>query len=153
MKLRATRWRGWFRNAASADEATLGRKPTDEEEAKWHAASDGERDALTALCRYPARTVADQVAKGRYLRKFHSWVRRTDDRADRRPAAVYELRQKGGAVMNAVFNSLATDPKHKKETYGEKWLRLYADDVALFAKCSLKDLDEFTTLSKWRAMP
>ncbi|RWL16971.1 MAG: hypothetical protein E5X64_31445 [Mesorhizobium sp.] len=44
--------------------------------------------------------------------------------------------------MNAVFNSLATDPKHKKETYGEKWLRLYADDVALFAKCSLKDLDE-----------
>lgn len=47
MKLRATRWRGWFRSAASADEATLGRKPTDEEEAKWHAASDGERDALT----------------------------------------------------------------------------------------------------------
>lgn len=44
--------------------------------------------------------------------------------------------------MNAVVNSLATDPKHKKETYGEKWLRLYADDVALFAKCSLKDLDE-----------
>ncbi|RWM68064.1 MULTISPECIES: hypothetical protein [Mesorhizobium] len=73
MKLRATRWRGWFRSAACADEATLGRKPTDEEEAKWHAASAGERDALIALCRYPARTVADQVAKGRYLRKFHSW--------------------------------------------------------------------------------
>ena len=51
----------------------LGREPTEAEETKWHDASDGEHDALKAICRYPACTVADQVAKGRYLRKFNHW--------------------------------------------------------------------------------
>ena len=63
----------WRSVCDCTDKAKLGREATVEEHQKWEDASDGEYSALWHVCRFPARTTADLAAKGRYLKKFHSW--------------------------------------------------------------------------------
>jgi len=66
-------WKHWDSVATTLDELKIGREPTAKEVKVWEDGSDGEYDALTAICRFPARTPADLAAKGRHLKKFHSW--------------------------------------------------------------------------------
>ena len=63
----------WHGVCDCTDSVKLGREATAEEHQKWEDASDGEYSALWHVCRFPARTTADLAAKGRYLKKFHSW--------------------------------------------------------------------------------
>ncbi|WP_141246151.1 hypothetical protein [Mesorhizobium sp. WSM3859] len=63
----------WLSVCGCTDTLKLGREATADEEALWDKGNDGEYAALWDVCRFPARTTADQAAKGRYLRKFHSW--------------------------------------------------------------------------------
>lgn len=66
-------WAYWDGVCNCTDRAKLGREATAEEHQKWQDACDGEYSALWHVCRFPARTTADLAAKGRYLKKYHSW--------------------------------------------------------------------------------
>jgi hypothetical protein len=55
------------------DGVILGRESFVDELALARAASDVKGDALSGICYFPAKTAEDLAAKGRYLRKYHSF--------------------------------------------------------------------------------
>ncbi|MBZ9693955.1 hypothetical protein [Mesorhizobium sp. CO1-1-9] len=89
----------WLSVCDCADEVLLGRKATAEEDQTWIAGSDGEHSALWYVCRFPVRSPADIAAKGRYLKKFHSfyWGELQEDQVKALLLSMIEA-GKGGAL-------------------------------------------------------
>ncbi|MFD2053796.1 hypothetical protein ACFSQT_12080 [Mesorhizobium calcicola] len=89
----------WKSVCTCTDSAILGREATAEEHQKWEDANDGEYSALWDVCRFPARSTADLAAKGRHLKKYHSWhAGDLDSEQVRALLLSMSLVGKGGAV-------------------------------------------------------